>query len=305
MAYNTNSSAPKARGDAMKLLIQEQLPVGVVALRLGVNRSTIWRWLKKWQQQNSNIHFTNSNRINRQVKPAGYIPGVGAVSEFRLQSCTWNIPTLSSRPHSNSRAIPKHIVKAVLEAREKLKRCAEAVWHYVNNRLGIKVSLSSVRYILQRHHCFDGARRPRVKKSNPKRPPAAAPGELVQTDTIHYVCPYTYTRKYTYTVIDLYARMAYARASDRIAPGEAAKTILEARKRFGFDLKMVQCDNGSEYSRYFEQQMHLAGIQTRHSRLHRPNDNAHIERFNRTLQDECTGRTITAKDSIHKKSRHS
>ena len=100
MPYITNINAPKARGDAMKLLIKEQLPVGVVALRLGVNRSTIWRWLKKWQQQNSNIHFTNSNRINRQVKPAGYIPGVGAVSEFRLQSCTWDIPTLSSRPHS-------------------------------------------------------------------------------------------------------------------------------------------------------------------------------------------------------------
>ena len=83
--------------------------------------------------------------------------------------------------------------------------------------------------------------------------------------------------------------MAYARASGRIAPGEAAKTILEARKRFGFDLKTVQCDNGSEYSRYFEQQMHLAGIQTRHSRLHRPNDNAHIERFNRTIQTECIG----------------
>ena len=73
----------------MKLLIQEQLPVGVVALRLGVNRSTIWRWLKKWQQQNSNLCFVNNNRISRQIKPAGYIPGVGAVSEFRLQSCTW------------------------------------------------------------------------------------------------------------------------------------------------------------------------------------------------------------------------
>ena len=80
--------------------------------------------------------------------------------------------------------------------------------------------------------------------SNPRRPLPTKPGELVQTDTIHYVCPYTYTRKYIYTVIDLYARMAYARASDRIAPGEAAKTILEARKRFGFDLKMVQRDNG-------------------------------------------------------------
>ena len=35
MPYITNINAPKARGDAMKLLIQEQLPVGVVALRMG------------------------------------------------------------------------------------------------------------------------------------------------------------------------------------------------------------------------------------------------------------------------------
>jgi transposase InsO family protein len=51
----------------------------------------------------------------------------------------------------------------------------------------------------------------------------------------------------------------------------------------------VQSDNGPEYSRFFEQAMQRHGIQTRHSRLHRPNDNAHIERFNRTLQTECIG----------------
>lgn len=52
---------------------------------------------------------------------------------------------------------------------------------------------------------------------------------------------------------------------------------------------MVQADNGPEYGRYFEQKMTRAGIQTRHSRLHRTNDNAHIERFNRTIQEECIG----------------
>ena len=166
----------------MKLLIQEQLPVGVVALRMGVNRSTIWRWLKKWQQQNSNLCFVNNNRINRQVKPAGYILGIGAVSEFRLQACIWNIPTLSSRPHSHPRAIPEHIVKAVLEVREKLKRCAEVVWHHVNTVLGHPVSLSSVRRILHRKGLAVG-RKQRVRRNNPKRPPAATPGELVQTDT--------------------------------------------------------------------------------------------------------------------------
>ncbi|MBP6005447.1 integrase core domain-containing protein [Candidatus Saccharibacteria bacterium] len=52
---------------------------------------------------------------------------------------------------------------------------------------------------------------------------------------------------------------------------------------------MVQADNGPEYQRYFEQQMKRVNITTRHRRLHRPNDNAHIERFNRTVQTECIG----------------
>ena len=37
----------------MKLLICDQLPVNVVALRSGVHRSTIWRWLQKWRQLES------------------------------------------------------------------------------------------------------------------------------------------------------------------------------------------------------------------------------------------------------------
>jgi transposase InsO family protein len=293
VAYSTNPNLPKARASAMKLLICDQLPVNVVALRSGVHRSTIWRWLKKWRQQNSGVCFVNANRQQRKVTPAGYIPRVGAVSQFRLRACSWQIPTVSSRPHSHSRAIPAHIVRAVLETRKKLQRCAEVVWHHVCYVLGYAVSLSSVRRILRRHHCFDGARKPRIRRSNSHRPRATAPGELVQTDTIHFVCPYTRQRTYIYTVIDLYTRMAYARAARRIIPQEAARTILDAQKFFGFHFKMVQADNGLEFSRHFEQTLAQYGIVTRHSRLGRPNDNAHIERFNRTLQDECTSRTLS------------
>jgi transposase InsO family protein len=53
--------------------------------------------------------------------------------------------------------------------------------------------------------------------------------------------------------------------------------------------------NGPEYSHYFEDRLRRNGIPTRHSRLHRPNDNAHIERFNRTIQDECLGRYLSYK----------
>lgn len=51
MAYSTNPNLPKARASAVKLLICDQLPVNVVALRSGVHRSTIWRWLQKWRRR--------------------------------------------------------------------------------------------------------------------------------------------------------------------------------------------------------------------------------------------------------------
>jgi transposase InsO family protein len=84
--------------------------------------------------------------------------------------------------------------------------------------------------------------------------------------------------------------MAYARAAPRIQPGLAIQAVLEAQAYFGFKLALIQSDHGLEFSSYFEQRLHGRGISTRHSRLHRPNDNAHIERFNRTLQEECTGK---------------
>ena len=278
MAYSTNPHLPKARAAAVRLLVEAGLPASTVALRTGVHRSTIWRWKQKWAALNEHVEFHNHNRPSRPVSVAR-----------KLATCRWYIATESSKPHGHAWAIPGTVIQQVLRAREQLKRCAEVVWHYVTYTLGLTISLSSVRRILRRHHCFDGARKPRVRRDNPRRPLVTAPGELVQTDTIHHVDPWTGRRLYYYTVVDLYTRMAYATVSTRILPGVAATAVLEARQVFGFPFAMVQSDNGPEYGRYFEQQMARVNIQTRHSRLHRPNDNAHIERFNRTIQEECIG----------------
>ncbi|MGK2896464.1 MAG: transposase [Candidatus Saccharimonadales bacterium] len=139
------------------------------------------------------------------------------------------------------------------------------------------------------HHCFDGARKKRVRPDNPRRPLPTAPGELVQADTIHHVDPFSGKRLYYYTIIDLYTRMTHTTVSPRLGTGLAARAVLEAQKALGFPFRMVQADNGPEYSHFFEQQLQRSGVSTRHSRIHRPNDNAHIERFNRTLQEECIG----------------
>jgi len=286
MAYSINPNLPKARALAMQLLIREKLPLQVVANRCGVNRSTIWRWKQKWLKLNEHVQFTNDNRPTRR-----------AGSVFRLTACTWRIPTVVSRPHSSPQAIGAVIVARVLELRAQLKRCAEVIWHHMVHKDSIRVSLSSVRRILKRNYCFVGARKKRVRPDNPRRPVVTKPGELVQTDTVHYVCPLTKRRRYVYTVIDLYTRMAYVEVHSRILPGLAVRAVLHARNEFGFGFQLVQADNGPEFGRYFAEVLSRSNIAVRHSRLGRPNDNAHIERFNRTIQDECLGRYMTYKTS--------
>jgi hypothetical protein len=125
-------------------------------------------------------------------------------------------------------AICNRIVKRVLELRKSLKRCAEVIWYYVTTVDKISISLSSVRRILRRHHCFDGARKPRVKRDNPRRPHVTHPGELVQTDTIHHVDSYSGKKLYYYTVIDLFTRMALVTVSTQLRQGLAAQAVLLA-----------------------------------------------------------------------------
>lgn len=288
MAYSINPNLPKARALAMKLLVAEQKPLCVVAAHCGVHRSTIWRWKLKWDKINEHVQFTNDNRPSR-------VNTAQTTSIFRLGACTWLIPTITSKPRGCPHSISEQIVDRILQIRSQLKRCAEVVWHHITTIDGLQVSLSSVRRILRRHHCFDGARKNRVRPDNPRRPHVSSPGELVETDTIHYICPLTKTRRYVYTVIDLYTRMTYAEVYDHIRPGIAAATLMHACKAFGFTFFMVQADNGPEFSRYFEQVLKSNHMLTRHTRLGRPNDNAHIERFNRTIQEECLGSIITYK----------
>jgi transposase InsO family protein len=277
MAYSTNPNLPKARAIAMQLLVRERLPLYVVANRCGVHRSTIYRWKRKWDVLNQYVQMDNPNRPNRVHSYTNH-----------LSHCTWRIPTTISKPHTSPTAVSKELVKLVLAVRQQLKRCAEVVWHHLVTVLSVSVSLSSVRRILKRSGVASG-RKNRVRRDNPRRPHTTKPGELVQTDTIHHVDPKTGRRLYYYTVIDLFTRMAYAILVPKLSPGLAAQAVLEAQGQWGFTISMIQADNGPEYGRYFEQQMKRVNIQTRHSRLHRPNDNAHIERFNRTIQTECIG----------------
>jgi transposase InsO family protein len=271
------------------LVVKERVAVATVARKFGVNRSTIYRWLKRWQEINS--HRNNNWRA-----------GLRGLNYYKF-----TIPTRSSRPLSFPRALSQAIVDRVLELRYQLKRCAEVVWHYLKLE-GVKISLSSVRRILARHHQYDKPKyAKKLYRKNLKRPVADGLGSLVQIDTVHLVDPNRHTRKYVYTVIDLYSRLAYARVYPKLSQLAAQATVLAARQYFaqqcgigdaGFNFRVVQADNGVEFGYLFKDRLQAAGLAIRHSRPHRPNDNAHIERFNRTLRQECIGQYMSQSKTL-------
>src|SRR3989344_170513 len=191
------------------------------------------------------------------------------------------IPTESSRPDSHPHQLNKSMVNKIIETRLSIKRCAEVVHRELYNQ-NIVVSLSSVKRTLDRHYLLN-KRSPWKRYHAPTpRPEALKPGDFVQIDTIHLMVGNK--RIYIFTLIDVFSRWAYARAYARANTMTALNFLRRAQKEAGFVFKTIQSDHGSEFSTSFTERSKLVH---RHSRVRRPNDNAHLERFNRTIQEEC------------------
>lgn len=88
-------------------------------------------------------------------------------------------------------------------------------------------------------------------------------------------------------MIDTFSRFAYTEYRPKIGQDNSFTVIQKAQDYCHFPFKMVQADNGPEFRNNFNLQLQRNSIQIRHSRVRKPNDNAHIERFIRTLQGEC------------------
>lgn len=254
MPYTINPYAPKARKLATNL-VKKGKSKAEVARMYGVHRSTLGRWM---------LLATKHSRER--------------------------IFTRSSKPHHHPRQLPEETVNAVLALRRETGRCAQAL-HAELIKKEINVSLASVKRILKRHNLT------RRKKVNIRRytrfprPHADYPGALVQIDTIHYVT-LDYHRFFIYAVIDVYSRLGYAEYQDKFKTGRTVEVLKRAMKYFGFPVEVVQTDNGPEFGEYLFDELKRRNIKLRHSRIRRPNDNAHVERFIRTIQEECFHRML-------------
>lgn len=253
MSYSKNPHLPKVRAEAVKL-VRAGKSVRAVARHFGYSHSAVVKWCQK-------VHPEDR--------------------QFRV------IPTQASRPRHHPRALDAAVVDRILELRDTTRRGAAFI-HVLLQREGVPVSLSSVKRTLSRHGRTKYSPWKKWHQGTP-RPQPALPGLLVEADTIH-VGRKDGSELYIYTLIDVHSRWTYATPTQRISAAGGASFALAGHEAAPFGFKTVQTDHGPEFSKWFTKKLAEKQIQHRHTRVRKPNDNAHIERFNRTIQEECISR---------------
>ena len=251
MAYSNNPNLPTVRMEAVRL-VQSGWSARKTARYLGFAHNTVLNWLKRK-------------------------PEYGAHGRLI-------IPTRSCRPSSHPRQLSSEVVSRILELRRERDQCAEILHHRLGQE-GVVVSLSSVKRVLSRRHI---SRYSKWKKWHqyPPRPLPHSPGVLIQIDSMREGLPSEHL--YAYALIDVCSRWAFAGAVYRANSRESTRFITAAQTVSPFSFKTIQSDHGSEFSKWFTK---VVEHKDRHSRVRTPTDNSYVERFIRTLQEECLNRT--------------
>lgn len=229
------------------------------------------------------VLFAEKHGVRCAARHFGFSPGAIILWKKRATVVGLHpIPTRSSRPKQSPRALDRKLVDLIIDKRLSINRSAEVVQKALSED-GIIVSLMSVKRTLDRAH-LTRKRSPWKRYHAPTvRPPADAPGALIQADTVH-LAVHGKTVLYVFTCIDVYSRWAYARVYAKANTRTASLFIKQAQVVAPFLFRCVQTDNGSEFSTHFTERIQ---VRHRHTRVRQSNDNAHIERFNRTLREEC------------------
>ncbi len=107
-------------------------------------------------------------------------------------------------------------------------------------------------------------------------------------------------RVYCYTLIDLHSRWAFVQATPRITGARSVAFLNAAQRAAPFSFKMLQTDHGSEFQKMFRHRIAKLGLLHRYIRVRQSNDNAHVERFNRTVQEECLRKIPCSLDAYKK-----
>lgn len=234
--------------------------ISLTARHFGISRNTMYRWLIRFQ------------------------PGALGSLENR-----------SSRPkHCRARTVRLHIEERVCELRERYNRYGKKKIQVILKMEGIQCSASSVGRIIREKGFFDARRKHRtttarfrptiLRQRRPQGLTLSKPGQVIEMDSV--IIQHNGQKRTLITAIDLATRVAFADIYKTPHAAAAWAVLLKFQELLGTKIRAVHTDNGSEFLGVFNDNCMKFKITHYFSHPRTPKQHAHIERFNRTIQDE-------------------
>ncbi|AKG54002.1 mobile element protein [Dehalogenimonas sp. WBC-2] len=126
--------------------------------------------------------------------------------------------------------------------------------------------------------------RPAVKKTRRKGFIPHQPGDLIQIDTVHLFIDGL--RRYMFTAIDVRTRFAFAYVYPSNSSTHGSDFLNKFLTVAPFTVSRIQTDNGSEFQKHFHNACNKKSLVHFFNYPRHPQSNGHLERFNRTIQEQ-------------------
>jgi transposase InsO family protein len=193
----------------------------------------------------------------------------------------------SRRPHSSPAQIPSRVVRQVLRLREQRR---SAVW--IARELGL--GHGTVQRLLEQHQVN---RLPRPVRPTPRRYEKDRPGELLHIDLKYLPALRNARNDFEFAAIDDFSREAVVTIATEQTSAAAATFLEHVLATLPYRVEAVLTDNAFAFTmrhahhadRLTRFQQVCAAHDIRHYLLrpYAPQSNGKVERFFRTVDDEC------------------
>ena len=239
----------------------------------GVKRSTLYGWWKTYKESEYKINSLNPGSQARKTVNKREIDLLilKEIRRLRLEVC----------PNMGKAKIKKELNTYCVK--NNLKICSES-------KIGRIIKDKKIYYHRQKISHFGKAKTcKRVKKlRKPNDFKTKNPGDLIEVDT---VVRFAWgIKRYIITAVDVHSRYSFALCYERALSANAKDFIKKLKEVFPYKIKAIQTDNGSEFHKYFRDYLKEQKIIQYWNYPGRPYRQGHIEKYNRTIQEEFIDR---------------
>jgi transposase len=185
----------------------------------------------------------------------------------------------AKRGHRQRKA-SRYVEERVLAIRQAHHgSCGEKIVYWLAQE-GIVLSRSTVYRVLAKHAQLRV--RGRRNQARGAVPQGLKPRQVIQMDTVDF------GDVFAFTAIDTFTREASVVMRPRLTSQDGAAALAHFAAYFG-RCDMIQTDGGTEFQAHFQALAASIAGGHRVARPYKKNEQAFIERFNRTLRHECLG----------------